>query len=262
MRPAESTVTFGPIAQFGWASACSGVAAAIAAALQVRNGPPEAVEDHVLDRAGIRRRRAPGRSHCARCPSAGAARPAGGRAHERCAGADQAFLIGERDAAPGRESRMGRLDAGCSGDAPTTRSAGRSAASTTASRPAATSIPVDPQRLLERAHSPRDRRERRISHQARSRGVRAPAHRDRRRRPRPRRPRRTGDDFGGRAADRAGRAENDEPARRIRLAAAQVPLSARMPGHAFSVTRWKRPWAAAGTAPHLANQWAAKAKLR
>ena len=34
---------FGPIDQLGWRSACSGVAALIAASDQVRNGPPEAV---------------------------------------------------------------------------------------------------------------------------------------------------------------------------------------------------------------------------
>src|SRR5260370_38687863 len=40
---AESIVTFGPIDQLGWRRACSGVAARIASADQVRNGPPEAV---------------------------------------------------------------------------------------------------------------------------------------------------------------------------------------------------------------------------
>src|SRR5512143_1095147 len=43
MSLAESTVTFGPIDQFGWRSACSGVAALIASFDQVRNGPPDAV---------------------------------------------------------------------------------------------------------------------------------------------------------------------------------------------------------------------------
>src|SRR5260370_40618272 len=40
---AESIVTFGPIDQLGWRRACSGVAARIASADQVRNGAPEAV---------------------------------------------------------------------------------------------------------------------------------------------------------------------------------------------------------------------------
>ena len=40
---AESIVTFGPIDQFGWRSACSGVAALISSIDHVRNGPPDAV---------------------------------------------------------------------------------------------------------------------------------------------------------------------------------------------------------------------------
>src|SRR5215471_5745296 len=36
-------VTFGPIDQLGWASACFGVACAMSARLQDLNGPPEAV---------------------------------------------------------------------------------------------------------------------------------------------------------------------------------------------------------------------------
>ena len=43
MRPAESIVTFGPITQLGWASACSRVAAEMRSALHSRNGPPDAV---------------------------------------------------------------------------------------------------------------------------------------------------------------------------------------------------------------------------
>ena len=43
MRLAELIVTFGPITQFGCASACSTVAAAMRSALHSRNGPPEAV---------------------------------------------------------------------------------------------------------------------------------------------------------------------------------------------------------------------------
>src|SRR3546814_15845231 len=40
---AESTEILAPMSQFGWATAWAGVAAAIAAMLAVRNGPPDAV---------------------------------------------------------------------------------------------------------------------------------------------------------------------------------------------------------------------------
>ena len=40
---AESMVTFGPIDQLGWASACFGVTSAISARLHDLNGPPDAV---------------------------------------------------------------------------------------------------------------------------------------------------------------------------------------------------------------------------
>ena len=40
---AESMVTFGPMDQLGWASACFGVTPAMSVRLHDRNGPPEAV---------------------------------------------------------------------------------------------------------------------------------------------------------------------------------------------------------------------------
>ena len=48
IRLAESTEIFLPITQLGCATACAGVAAAIASADSVRNGPPEAVSHNAL----------------------------------------------------------------------------------------------------------------------------------------------------------------------------------------------------------------------
>ena len=90
-------VIFGPIDQFGWRSACSGVAAAIASAVQVRNGPPDAVR---ITRLTSSRRPAPSAWNIALCSlsTGSTVAPAlAARAHEQAAGADQAFLVGERD---------------------------------------------------------------------------------------------------------------------------------------------------------------------
>ncbi len=59
-RVAEFTVTTGPIAQVGWASACSTVTSTSSAAERPRNGPPEAVS---TSRATSSSR--PPRRHCA-----------------------------------------------------------------------------------------------------------------------------------------------------------------------------------------------------
>ena len=110
---AESIVTFGPIDQLGWRSACSGVAALICSRVQVRNGPPEAVRMIALDVLARGRRRAPERSRCARNrPAARSRRPLAARAHEQAAGADQAFLVGERDGRAALDRGQRRLQSG------------------------------------------------------------------------------------------------------------------------------------------------------
>ena len=97
-----------PIDQFGCATACSGVTRAICVhAARSRNGPPEAVRMmRSIAVGGVAGRRAPGRWRCARNRPAAASRPAarGGRQHD-VAGADQAFLVGERHHAAARAGR-------------------------------------------------------------------------------------------------------------------------------------------------------------
>ncbi len=79
IRVAESTEIFRPMLQFGWATACSGVARAMASRVQVRKGPPEAVSRILripggqcpagLAAAGT------GRPRCARCRSGTSSAP-------------------------------------------------------------------------------------------------------------------------------------------------------------------------------------------
>ena len=139
---AESIVTFGPIDQFGWRSACSTVAALIASSAQVRNGPPDAVR--MMRWTSSRRPRAQrlenrivfgvDRQHC-RTGRRGAA-------HEQRAGADQTFLVGERDGCAALDRRQCRLQA-CGpadrGHDPIGRT--QFAASITAPSPAAAAMP-------------------------------------------------------------------------------------------------------------------------
>ena len=108
MRPAESIVTFRPITQFGWASACSRVAAEMRSALHSRNGPARRGDGHCLDRGRIARadRLKQGvvlgvhrQDHRTRAPRG---------LHHRRAGAHQRFLVGERNRAPGGDRGEGR----------------------------------------------------------------------------------------------------------------------------------------------------------
>ena len=113
---AESMVTFGPIDQFGCRSACSRVAARIASMrprAERTAGCGENDAPHILAPPGAERLenrvvlgidRQHGRAG------------RGGTAHEQRAGADQAFLVGERDdcAALGRSER--RPQSGGTGD--------------------------------------------------------------------------------------------------------------------------------------------------
>ncbi len=139
---AESMEILSPMSQLGWASACSGVTSAMSASDQLRNGPPDAVrmsrstapmlvgfedlEDGVV--LGVHRQE----------DAAGLL----DGVDQQASGADQGFLVGQRHhrAAPRRRDRR------CRPANPTTaaitHSAGRSAASMTASGPAATSIDV------------------------------------------------------------------------------------------------------------------------
>ena len=112
---AESMVTFGPIDQLGCRSACSGVAARDRSAVQVRNGPPEAVR---MMRRTSSRRPAVSAWNMALCSlSTGSTVGAGsGRApHEQAAGAHQTFLVGERDGGAALDRGQGRLQPGRAG---------------------------------------------------------------------------------------------------------------------------------------------------
>src|SRR5262249_17023661 len=116
---AESIVTFGPIDQFGWRSACSGVAARISSIVQVRNGPPEAVRmmRWTFSRvpAASDWKLALGSESTGTTAPPRAAAGGGGRGGQ-VAGADQGLVVGKRDggAALGRGQR--RPQPGSAGD--------------------------------------------------------------------------------------------------------------------------------------------------
>jgi hypothetical protein len=138
---AESIVTFGPIDQLGWRNACSGVAARIASADQVRNGPPDAVR---MMRCTFSRVPAPSAWKIALCsestgstvaPAAAARRMKSLPAQTRVSLLARATMVPRSAAAS-----VGRRPA-APVIAPITQSEGRSAASTTAASPAAASMP-------------------------------------------------------------------------------------------------------------------------
>ena len=209
IRLAESMVTFGPIAQLGWASACSGVAAAICSALHVRNGPPEAVS-HIF--STLSTASPPSAWKMALCsqsigrtltPVSRAVRMKG------VAGADETFLVGERDvdARPRPRHRSARRRPRRRSRRPPGRRAGRRPAPTppVRRRPRSPSPPVPPSI---RRRTP-VRRWRRSARRALWRPGRDSW---RRGRPRPpptsKRPGAPSDHRFGGAADRAGGAEN------------------------------------------------------
>ena len=140
---AESMVIFGPIDQFGWRSACSGVACSIASSDQVRNGPPDAVR---MTRRTSSRRPAPIAWNSALCSlstgSTVAPNCCTARMNKR-AGADEAFLVGERDSGAALDRGHGRLQADRAGRSPPSPSRPDArAASIKAASPAAASMPL------------------------------------------------------------------------------------------------------------------------
>ena len=144
IKVAESIVTFGPIDQFGCLSAAWSVALRISSFDQVRNGPPDAV---MMTLVTSSRRPAVSAWNSALCSRIDRQhRRAGllGAAHEQRAGADQALLVGERERRAALDRGERRLKTGAPVIAPITMSAGRRAASATASEPAAASMP-DPE---------------------------------------------------------------------------------------------------------------------
>ena len=102
---------FAPIDQTGWAAASAGVATAIRSRCQVRKGPPEAVmmaQRHV--------RVNPGGQRLQERVVLGVDRDdlgagLGGIRHEGSSGADEALLVGKRNASSGLDGSMGRTQA-------------------------------------------------------------------------------------------------------------------------------------------------------
>ncbi len=116
IRPAESTVTFGPMTQFGCVSASSRVARAMRSALHSRNGPPDAVIVIISIVSGSRAPIAWNSALCSEFIGSSIAPARFAISHHRGAGADQGLLVGERDGPPGRERREGRLETGRADD--------------------------------------------------------------------------------------------------------------------------------------------------
>ena len=147
---AESIVIFGPIDQLGWRSACSGVAALIASSVQVRNGPPDAVR--IMRRTSSRRPEpsAWNIALCSQSTGSTVAPACAGAAHEQSAGADQTFLVGERDRGAAFDRRHGRLQADRAARSPPSPS--RPDAPRPRSRrlsPAAASMPLPAKRIFQ-----------------------------------------------------------------------------------------------------------------
>ena len=141
IRVAELIVIFGPIVQVGCLSACSTVTLRIASSDQVRNGPPEAVRTM---RRTSSRRPAPSAWKIALCsestgrtvaPAAAARRMNSAPAQTRHS------LLASATVAPRSAAASVGLRLVAPVIAAITQSAGRCAASTTASAPAAASMP-------------------------------------------------------------------------------------------------------------------------
>ena len=135
---AESTEILAPMSQVGWATASSGVAAAIAARLRARNGPPEAVSTIFSTRSGRSKSKTWKMALCSESTGRSVAPPRAAAAIIASPAHTRHSLLASATTAPRRRAAM----VGARPAAPTmaaiTHSAGRAAASTSASGPAAT----------------------------------------------------------------------------------------------------------------------------
>ena len=141
-RPAESIVTFGPMAQLGWARAWSSVAEAMRSADQSRKGPPEAVS---VIRSIVDQSASPSAWKMALCSLSSGKSVAPCRFAAAITAAPAQTSVSLLASAMTRPASMaekvGRMPA-VPAMAPITRSHGRRAASSTASGPAAQAMPV------------------------------------------------------------------------------------------------------------------------
>ena len=141
---AESIEILSPISQLGWASACSGVTSAMSASDQLRKGPPDAVR---TSRSTASRWRGSKTWKMALCSeSTGSSTPPDSwtASINSCPAQTSASLLARATMAP----RRAAASVGASPANPTTaaitHSAGRAAASLTASGPAA-AVVEDPE---------------------------------------------------------------------------------------------------------------------
>ena len=116
IKVAESIVTFGPIDQLGCLSAASSVALRISSFDQVRNGPPEAVMMTLVTSSRRPAVIAWNSALCSQSTGSTVAPVSLRAAHEQRAGADQAFLVGERERRAALDRGERRLEPGRAGD--------------------------------------------------------------------------------------------------------------------------------------------------
>jgi hypothetical protein len=145
---AESIEIFAPMLQLGCARACSGVAAAISWRLLVRNGPPEAVRIRRSMRSAWSKSKTWWIALCSESTGSRIAPVRRQAAITMAPAQTRASLLASATMAP----RSMAESVGASPAAPViadiTQSAGRAAASTRASGPAPTAIPLPESSLL------------------------------------------------------------------------------------------------------------------
>ena len=133
---AELIVTTGPIAQVGWASACSGVTVASSSRRRPRNGPPLAVTHQPAHLAGACRRAGTAPAPSARSPPARSGPARARRGLDQRAAGHQRLLVGQREGAPGAQRGQRRRQPERAAMPLSTTSHGHPASSATASGPA------------------------------------------------------------------------------------------------------------------------------